>query len=85
MKDAQQTKERRRVILSGEGNLLTRIRRFLLECWAEFKHVQRPTRQEVGSYSMAVLFVVVVSASYLALLDVLLAKIFELLRLGGTP
>lgn len=80
MKSVQQAMERRRVILSGEGNLIARIRQFLLECWAELKLAQHPTREEVISYSMAVLFVVVASAAYLALLDVLLAKIFALLR-----
>ncbi len=75
-----EAKPRRRAILSGEGNLFTRIRQFLTECWAELKLVQRPTKQEVISYSMAVLIVILASAAYLAVLDLILARIFALFR-----
>lgn len=75
MRTAQQTLERRRVILPREGNLFERLRQFLQECWAELKLAQRPTRKEVVSYSLAVLTVVVASALYLATLDVLLARL----------
>lgn len=71
---------RRRAILSGEGNWVTRIRQFLSECWAELKLTQRPTKQEVVSYSTAVLFVILASAVYLAVLDFIFAKIFALFR-----
>ncbi|MFN4179447.1 MAG: preprotein translocase subunit SecE [Armatimonadota bacterium] len=71
---------RRRTILSGEGNLFTRIRQFLAECWAELKLTQRPTKQEVISYSMAVLVVILAAAAYLAVLDLILARIFALFR-----
>ncbi len=69
---------RRRAILSGEGNLFARIRQFLMECWSELKLTQRPTKQEVISYSMAVLVVILASAAYLAVLDFIFARIFAL-------
>lgn len=75
MRTAQQTLERRRVILPREGNLFERLRQFFHECWAELKLTQRPSRKEVVSYSLAVLTVVVASALYLATLDVLLARL----------
>ncbi len=70
---------RRRVILTGEGNLFQRIRRFLAESWAEFRLAQRPTKQEVISYSMAVLMVILASALYLAILDFVFGRILLLL------
>ncbi|MER3502056.1 MAG: preprotein translocase subunit SecE [Candidatus Fervidibacterota bacterium] len=73
-----ETLVRRRVILQGEGNIVARIRQFLQECWAELKVAQRPTKQEVISYSMAVLVVILASAAYLAILDYLFAKLFAL-------
>ncbi len=73
-----ETLVRRRVILQGEGNIAARIRQFLQECWAELKLAQRPTKQEVISYSMAVLVVILASAAYLAILDYLFAKLFAL-------
>ncbi len=75
-----ETRLRRRVILSGEGNLIARIRQFLMECWSELKLTQRPTKQEVISYSMAVLLVILASAAYLAVLDFIFARIFALFR-----
>lgn len=77
---APESRLRRRVILSGEGNMVARIRQFLIECWAELKLTQRPTKQEVVSYSMAVLLVILASAVYLAVLDFIFAKIFSLFR-----
>lgn len=68
----------RRLTLRGEGNLVSRIRQFLMDCWAELKLTQRPTKQEVFSYSMAVLFVILASAAYLATLDFIFARIFAL-------
>ncbi len=73
-----ETSVRRRVILRGEGNLFSRIKQFLMECWAELKLTQRPTKQEVTSYSMAVLFVILASAAYLAILDFIFARLFAL-------
>ncbi|MCS7186034.1 MAG: preprotein translocase subunit SecE [Armatimonadetes bacterium] len=75
-----EAKVRRRAILSGEGSLVARIRQFLMECWAELKLTQRPTKQEVISYSMAVLVVILVSAAYLAVLDFVFARIFAIFR-----
>jgi preprotein translocase SecE subunit len=67
---------RRRFALKGEGNLIGRIRQFLKECWSELKLTQRPKKQEVISYSMAVLFVILAAATYLAVLDFVFARIF---------
>ncbi|MCX7642397.1 MAG: preprotein translocase subunit SecE [Armatimonadetes bacterium] len=75
-----ETKARRRAILSGEGNLVARIRQFLMECWAELKLTQRPTKQEVVSYSMAVLVIILAAAAYLAVLDFIFARIFAVFR-----
>ncbi len=79
MRSTPEVVPRRRAILSGEGNLLQRIRRFLSECWTEFRLAQRPTKQEVTSYSMAVLVVILALAAYMAVLDLLFARIFSLL------
>ena len=73
-----ETTVRRRLTLRGDGNLFSRIRQFLMDCWAELKLTQRPTKQEVLSYSMAVLFVILASAAYLASLDFIFARIFSL-------
>lgn len=69
---------RRRAVLSGEGNFVARIKKFLLECWAELKLTQRPTKQEVISYSMAVLVVILALAAYMAILDFIFARIFAI-------
>jgi preprotein translocase SecE subunit len=75
-----ETSVRRRLVLKGEGNLIARVRQFLKECWSELKLTQRPTKQEVISYSMAVLFVILAAAAYLAVLDFVFARIFALFQ-----
>lgn len=69
---------RRHVTLRGEGNLIARAKQFLMECWTELKLAQKPTKQEVVSYSMAVLAVILALAAYMAILDFIFAKIFAL-------
>ncbi|MCS7191667.1 MAG: preprotein translocase subunit SecE [Armatimonadetes bacterium] len=78
MKQTLEPKLRKRLILRGEGNLFVRIKKFLLECWAELKLAQRPMKQEVMSYSVAVLVVILSLAVYMAILDFLFARIFAL-------
>lgn len=78
MKQTLEPKLRKRLILRGEGNLFVRIKKFLLECWAELKLAQRPMKQEVMSYSVAVLVVILALAVYMAILDFLFARIFAL-------
>ncbi|MGQ9519559.1 MAG: preprotein translocase subunit SecE [Candidatus Fervidibacter sp.] len=68
---------RRRITVKGEG---IRIVQFLKDCWSELKLTQRPTNQEVTSYSLAVLIVILASATYLAILDFIFARIFALFR-----
>jgi len=75
-----ETSVRRRLVLKGGGNLIARVRQFLKECWSELKLTQRPTKQEVISYSMAVLFVILAAAAYLAVLDFVFARIFALFQ-----
>ncbi|MCS7264345.1 MAG: preprotein translocase subunit SecE [Armatimonadetes bacterium] len=76
MRQTLEPKLRRRVILSGQGNLFARIKQFLLECWSELKLAQKPMKQEVASYSMAVLVVILALAIYMAILDIIFARIF---------
>lgn len=63
--------------MKGEG---IRIIQFLKDCWSELKLTQRPTNQEVISYSLAVLIVILASAAYLAILDLIFARVFSLFR-----
>ncbi|MCS7225001.1 MAG: preprotein translocase subunit SecE [Armatimonadetes bacterium] len=83
IRSVQQALEKRRVALSSGGGPIERARTFLSECWSELKMVQKPTWDELKSHSLAVLLVVVLSASYLAVLDYVLGFIFRLFRPGG--
>ncbi len=78
MRQTLEPRLRKRVTFRGEGSLFARVRQFLLECWSELKLTQRPTKQEVISYSMAVLVVILALAAYMAILDIILARIFAL-------
>ncbi len=78
MRQTLEPKLRRRVALKGEGNLISRTKQFLLECWSELKLSQKPKKQEVVNYSIAVLVVILALAAYMAVLDFVFARIFEL-------
>ena len=57
--------------------LPVRSREFLEECWAELKKVHWPTTKETQAATMAVIFGVVIVATYLGLLDFTLARLLQ--------
>jgi preprotein translocase subunit SecE len=50
---------------------------FVGECWSELKKVYFPTRKETQAATMVVLVGVVIVATYLGIIDLLLAKAVE--------
>ena len=59
--------------------MLTGLRRYLSESWAELKKVHFPTRKEMQAATVVVVVGVIIVALYLSLVDTALSTLIGLL------
>jgi preprotein translocase subunit SecE len=68
----------------GEGmGVIGRVREFVQEVMVEFRKVTWPTRQELANSTVVVIVVTVVLAFFLGAVDIVLARVVELILGGG--